>query len=185
MVGQTDGSVASFIPMKPATGGRAMNFIPTQSNYAPNKGTKELTGYNVYRKLNTGSFTMVGSTTETMYTDNTPVPGAYTYYVTAVYDPEGESGPSNEWVVDVVVGIEDVLANSTQLFPNPATDVVNINSAFNIESVTVYNFAGQAVVSETVNNTTYRVNTSDFQAGVYLFQIETNEGRITKRIVIE
>jgi hypothetical protein len=154
-------------------------------NQKENKGAKELTGYNVYRKFNTGSFQMIDYVTETMYTDNVPVPGAYTYYVTAVYDPEGESEGSNEWVVDVIVGIDEMLANSTQLFPNPATDHVNINAAFTIESVTIYNFAGQAVLTESVNNTTYRINTSEFHTGVYLFQINTREGRICKRVIIE
>lgn len=71
------------------------------------------------------------------------------------------------------------------MYPNPPTDNVNILSDFNIESITVYNFAGQLVLTEIVNNTTYHVNTSYFETGVYLLQIETKEGRIAKRIIIE
>jgi fibronectin type 3 domain-containing protein len=123
--------------------------------------------------------------TETMYTGNVPIPGAvYTYRVTAVYD-EGESDPSNEWAIDAVVGVEEYVSNATQLYPNPATNAVSITSDFNMESVTVYNFAGQVVLTQKINNTTYRVNTSNFDAGIYLFQIQTEEGRIAKRIVIE
>jgi len=80
-------------------------------NQMENKGAKELTGYCIYRKFNTGSFLMIDYVTEAMYTDNVTVSGAYTYYVIAVYDPEGESEGSNEWVVDVVVGIDEMLAN--------------------------------------------------------------------------
>ncbi len=155
-------------------------------NQKESKGTDALTGYNVYRKFNTGSFQLQGYTTETFYTDNLTIPGAtYTYRVTAVYDPEGESDPSNEWTIDALVGVEDHLLSSTILYPNPATDIVNITSEYTMESITVYNFAGQVVLTEAVNNTTYRVNTANFDAGIYLFQIETQEGRIAKRIIIE
>ena len=77
------------------------------------------------------------------------------------------------------------MATSTRLYPNPATDLVNISSDYTIESITVYNFAGQVVLTEAVNNTTFRVNTANFDAGIYLFQMETQEGRIAKRIIIE
>jgi hypothetical protein len=154
-------------------------------NQKENKGAKELTGYNVYRKFNTGSFQLIDYVTETMYVDEAPVPGVYTYYVTAVYDPEGESEGSNEWIVDLGFSVNEILSSSTQLFPNPANNFVNITSTFTIENVRVYNFAGQVVLSETLSSTEYRVNTAEFQSGVYLFQIDTEEGRITKRIVIE
>jgi hypothetical protein len=155
------------------------------ANYSPSKATKALLGYNVYRKFNTGSWQLQGMVTETMYTGNVPIPGAvYTYRVTAVYD-EGESDPSNEWAIDAVVGVEEYVSNATQLYPNPATNAVSITSDFNMESVTVYNFAGQVVLTQKINNTTYRVNTSNFDAGIYLFQIQTEEGRIAKRVVIE
>ncbi len=81
--------------------------------------------------------------------------------------------------------VEEKLATTTQLYPNPASDLVNIKSDYTIESITVYNFAGQVVLTEAVNNTTYRVNTANFDAGIYLFQMETQEGRIAKRIIIE
>jgi len=81
--------------------------------------------------------------------------------------------------------VEPLIDNNTCLYPNPAADLVNISSDYPMQSLNVYNFAGQVVLTETINNTTYRVNTSKLDAGIYLFQIETNEGRIAKRIIIE
>jgi hypothetical protein len=141
--------------------------------------TKELTGYNVYRD---GS--VVGNTTDTEYTDIVDTPDTYLYCVTAVYD-EGESDCSNEIEVDVYVGVEENLFNLTSVYPNPASDVVNIKSAYQIESVKVFNYNGQVVANETVNNTMYKVNTSNFNTGLYFFQIETTEGTISKRVIIE
>ena len=87
-----------------ATGGFAANSNGLFSKKFSPSASKALLGYNVYRQFNTGSFSLLDYTEETMYTDNVPIPGAtYTYYVTAVYD-EGESGPSNEWSVLAVEG---------------------------------------------------------------------------------
>lgn len=146
-------------------------FVPTSN--------KELEGYNVYRNS-----TMLDYTTETNYTDVVTESGAYEYYVTAVYD-NGESDPSNIWTVDVTTGIDDRLAHSTQVYPNPASEIVNIKSEFTINSVSVYNYAGQMIRIETVNETEYRVNTSDLNSGIYFLQINTIEGMISKRIIIE
>ena len=157
--------------------GEVVKFVPSS--------VKDFINFKIYRKYNNGSFTSIGTSLVPSYTDAAVAPfGVYQYYVTALWD-DGESNPSNTITVDVLEGIEDILFNSTQIFPNPATDVVNIKSDFTIESVTVYNYAGQAVVSEAVNNKIYQVNTSEYQAGIYFFQIDTKEGRISKRVIIK
>ncbi|MCB2221071.1 MAG: T9SS type A sorting domain-containing protein [Bacteroidetes bacterium] len=142
-------------------------------------GSKELMGYNVYR-----DGTQIDYVTETEYTDNISVTGIYEYFVTAVYD-EGESDPSNTWTVDVITGVDELLDLSTRIYPNPATEIVNIKSDFIINTITVYNYAGQMMQSEKVNKTEYQFNTSDFHTGIYFFQIDTEEGMISKRIIIE
>lgn len=92
----------------------------------------------------------------------------------------------NACVEDVITSILSITNNSElSVYPNPASEQVNIKSELTIETITVYNFAGQIVFAETVNNTNYRVNTSKLGAGIYLFQIETKEGRIATRIIIE
>lgn len=84
------------------------------------------------------------------------------------------------------VGVLELENNfELKLYPNPAKSLVNINSESAIESITVYNFAGQVVFAEMINNTTYQINTSKFDTGIYLFQVETKEGRIAKRVIIE
>ncbi|MCB0822696.1 MAG: T9SS type A sorting domain-containing protein [Bacteroidales bacterium] len=140
---------------------------------------KELQGYNVYRD---GS--LLDYTTETEYTDNIDVLGLYEYYVTAVYD-EGESIPSNTWTVDVVTGVDELLEVATTVFPNPASDVVNVKSEFKINTISVYNYSGQMISFEIVNDKTYRINTSELNQGIYFLQINTDEGMISKRIIVE
>jgi hypothetical protein len=160
--------------------GISNKFVPTANN------SKDLDSYNVYRSINGAAFTVIGNTTETEYTDeDVTVTGIYDYYVTAVWDPEGESDPSNTWTVDVITGIEDVIFNSTMVYPNPASDVVNIKSDFDITSIKVFNHSGQVVAKEMVHNKMYQFNTSQYNAGMYFFQIETTEGTISKRIIVQ
>ncbi len=154
----------------PATG-NTVKFIPT--------ATKDFQGYNVYRD---GS--LLGFTVQTTYTDVVTAIGQYTYNVTSLWD-EGESDFSNDWVVDVISGVNEHVFNSTELFPNPATDVVNVRSDYLITALTIYNHAGQEVAKEEVSGFNFQINTANYNAGLYLFQIDTEEGRISKRIIIE
>ncbi|MCB2221403.1 MAG: DUF4397 domain-containing protein [Bacteroidetes bacterium] len=182
-----DGSKASVsVPMVKAeapvnnSGSYASLGFGSGKKYVPS-ASKALLGYNVYRDDVMINGALV---TETTYTDNIAVPGIYDYYVTAVWD-EGESDPSNTWTVDVQTGINENVLGATQVFPNPAKELVNISSDFTINSVTVYNFAGQVVANEKVNGNEYQVNVTQFQPGIYVFQISTAEGMANYRIVVE
>ena len=146
-------------------------------------GNTSLQGYNVYYSLDGGSFDLVEFTTNTTFTHVDPGYGEHCYYVTAVYD-SGESDPTDT-ECETLVGIEDNLLADLQIYPNPASSVVNIKSESNILNVMVYNFAGQVVANEQVSANVYTVNVENFNPGVYFFQIDTNEGRLTERIVIE
>lgn len=64
------------------------------------------------------------------------------------------------------------------VYPNPATDIINISETAN--SVKVFNVTGQ-LVKELYNTNT--VNVSDLQ-GIYIMNIETANGNATKRISV-
>jgi hypothetical protein len=127
---------------------------------------------------------LLANTSETTYTNSESESGTYKYYVTAVYD-EGESNASNTVTVDILTDINESISNKTDLYPNPASQIVNIVSEYFIESVVVYNYIGREVFVELINNTTYSIKTSEFESGIYLFQIQTDKGRITKKLIIK
>ncbi len=191
-VGLADGKVADPMVKIVQPTSTGTDFIASGSNGTNNKfvpnDNKDLDYYNVYRKdYGASFFAVIGTTTETEYTDsgNFDETGIYYYYVTAVWDPEGESLPSDTIEVDILTGIEEIIFNSTSIFPNPASDVVNIESDFEIVSLKVYSHTGQIVADELINNNIYRFDASQFNAGIYMFQIVTAEGTITKRIIIQ
>ncbi|MCD6113434.1 MAG: T9SS type A sorting domain-containing protein, partial [Bacteroidales bacterium] len=111
--------------------------------------------------------------------------GIYTYWVTAVYDA-CESVPSNEVIVDFNLGInkEDAMVS---IYPNPATDVLNIKLSNDIKEIKVYNYVGQVVYGRNVesSDSVIKLNTSNYNTGTYLIQFTTEDGKtITKKVVI-
>ncbi|MEZ5197067.1 MAG: T9SS type A sorting domain-containing protein [Bacteroidales bacterium] len=186
----TDGSTAPLTPKEDIipyfTGTFASSLesgMPVQpSNKFNPTFAKDLT-YNVYFKPEGGSYSEIANTAVTNYTHTSPVIGWNYYYVTTLVNG-AESDPSNE-VSILFTSIEDIVSFSTQVYPNPASNFVNIKSDFEISSITVYNYAGQVITKEQVDNYTHQFNTSEFNSGIYFFQIETTDGTTSKRIIVE
>ena len=83
------------------------------------------------------------------------------------------------------VGIDDPQsATETSIFPNPATDVINVVTGANLQEVRIMNNNGQLIFNQLVDGQSLQVNTSDFQTGVYFMEIRTSAGVITEKLVI-
>jgi len=82
----------------------------------------------------------------------------------------------------LVIGIDDNLLSQVSLFPNPATDFVSIQLPNTVEmkSIAVYDVLGKVVANSATNN---QINVSQLNAGVYMVNIETNQGTVTKKII--
>jgi hypothetical protein len=87
--------------------------------------------------------------------------------------------------IDFTVGVpEKPAAESLSIYPNPATDHLNITSDSEITQVDVYNQIGQRVYSEVVKNSTFSLNTLSFEAGVYFVRVTTPAGVSTQKVMI-
>ncbi|MFK8045428.1 MAG: T9SS type A sorting domain-containing protein [Crocinitomicaceae bacterium] len=122
----------------------------------------------------------------------------YSYHV-----PNGQSGSCTYRYYIMVGGValDSVDINYTyqlsvetekqaniSVFPNPATDVVNINieNLNGVGSVSIYDIAGKVVSNAVIKNGKNQVNIEALNAGVYFYTIRNNEGIIeTKKILIQ
>ena len=103
------------------------------------------------------------------------------YYVTAMYT-EGESDASNQ---DCTTGINDASADALNVYPNPATDAINIESNNQIDRITVFNMVGQVVCDRQVSEIgVITINTSTYDSGMYLIKVEIDGVATMKRITI-
>ena len=111
------------------------------------------------------------------------------YQLTAVYSDGCESepaasieNPSQNYVV-----VDDawrVAKNGSQLvlFPNPVADLLRVEAEA-MRHVAFVNSVGQTVFSIDVESNVLTVNLSGFPDGLYLVQIETADGTLSKRLI--
>ncbi len=70
------------------------------------------------------------------------------------------------------------------IYPNPANDVLNITSELaTIQTVSVVDLNGRTVKQVELNKTYSQINVSDLNSGVYMLNIQTEEGKTVKKFV--
>lgn len=82
------------------------------------------------------------------------------------------------------VGVSSSYQNSdVVIYPNPATNVVNI-SADNLSEICVYNSLGQLVYTENSDESNIVINVSSWANGLYYVNVETKDGVKTSQKII-
>ena len=85
-----------------------------------------------------------------------------------------------------ILSANEQLATKFNLYPNPATSVVNITNAENmvVEQVTVYDIAGKQLSIQTYNNETeIQLNVEHLASGTYILHLQTKQGTAVKKLV--
>lgn len=83
------------------------------------------------------------------------------------------------------IGINDINAGNITIFPNPATDFVNVTSSVKINSVEILNFTGQPVYSDnTINADAASVDVHGLSSGIYFVKVCTLAGTKTTKITV-
>lgn len=78
------------------------------------------------------------------------------------------------------------LAAKFNLYPNPATNLVNITNAENmlVNQVTVYDISGRQLSAQSFNEETQiQLNVEKLASGTYMLHLQTNEGIAVKKLV--
>ncbi|WP_432412957.1 T9SS type A sorting domain-containing protein [Rasiella sp. SM2506] len=81
-----------------------------------------------------------------------------------------------------ILSVGDNLSNLVSIFPNPASDVLNVKvpTGVSVQSVTMYDVLGKDTGLRLSNGT---INTSNLARGVYILNIATDRGTLTEKIV--
>ena len=123
----------------------------------------------------------VAETEETTFVDSELADGVYTYMVTAVYE-NGQSMPASVTAEVNTIGLEEMEVMFA-IYPNPAKDVININTNAVKYEYQLINSLGQVVISGTSNGA-QQINVSDINKGMYFLKvIADGEARINKIVV--
>jgi hypothetical protein len=143
------------------------------------KSAKTLEGYKVFR-----DGTLLATVTDLQFTDNNAPYGTNLYCVNAVYDYCESQNVCTE--VSLYVGISENDLQGAKIYPNPASDMVNIYVPEAVCRISVINYLGLTVYSEDVSGSKLiKLRTDRYPAGSYLVRFVDKEGgSFTKKIVI-
>ena len=125
---------------------------------------------------------VVGEITSTTYADDVEREGSYTYCIIAAYDGANLSAPECV-IVDAEWGIEEGEAEFG-VYPNPASNMLTINSGNAEFSYTMFNGMGQQVATGNARGTA-QVNVSGMAKGVYFLRLTTGTQTTVQKIVVE
>lgn len=80
--------------------------------------------------------------------------------------------------------IEDFNETNISLFPNPSSTVLNINSSVAVDTIVMYNALGQKMESYTSNDPLqYSINIEGISQGIYVIEMQTSSGTLTKKFI--
>ncbi|MCL2302359.1 MAG: T9SS type A sorting domain-containing protein [Lentimicrobiaceae bacterium] len=146
----------------------------------------QIEGYRIFRNSHSLN---EGLLTGTTYTDeNLPI-GNYEYYVITYYANGCISDCSNHVTATVGVGIAEIeKKGEIVIYPNPTTGKMRIESGeLRIKNVEFYDAYGrkQNVRVENLHTLERGFDISHLSAGVYIVQISTEAGQVTKKVLKE
>ena len=153
---------------------------------APETGTP--TGYNIYINgvLMEENYTSTSYTNNELATELYNMPKNHYVEVRTMYADD----KSSVSLIDIFasgVNVSEINETSSfNVYPNPASDVVKVTTVNGQQStVKVYNTLGMLVEEIEINSNETEINVSDYNPGVYFFNIQTENGNVTKKIVVE
>ena len=95
-------------------------------------------------------------------------------------------GPVAIFNPETPVGNAEIDERTLNVYPNPATSVLNIDYDRAPYNVLLFNSVGVLVKSEVAENPSCKMNVGDLNKGLYLIRIQDNEDNtITRKVIIE
>ncbi|GAB1855964.1 hypothetical protein MHTCC0001_07990 [Flavobacteriaceae bacterium MHTCC 0001] len=81
---------------------------------------------------------------------------------------------------------EEIPTNYIGIYPNPAHDHVNIllEESINKADIRIFDIQGKVVFSEVIKGNSSTVDTSNFNKGLYIIQVNTKEKSFNKKLVV-
>jgi hypothetical protein len=153
-----------------------------------NSGTNET--FYIYRNKNQEGFEHYDIATHQLeYRDsNIVLSDYYCYRVTEIWAEEGdtcESDPTNTACEVLMLGTnEPEKMNPINIYPNPASTVLNIESPEKIGKVRIYNMLGECELKLEIGNSEGNVDVSGLGNGIYFVEVFTKDRRYSSKILI-
>ena len=97
-----------------------------------------------------------------------------------------EESEDFSFFVDRYLSTKELTSSTITLFPNPTNGKVKIKSDQTIDDLEIYDISGRKIKRFNFNSTNtkkYQIDISNFRNGVYLFVIQNENYRLTRKVV--
>jgi hypothetical protein len=145
--------------------------------------------FNLYRETNQGGFQFYDFVVGEEYQDNDIVlSDFYCYQVTQVYFENGdtcESAPTNTACEYLMLGTgQQEKEKNIRLYPNPASNILNIESEEAIREVRIYNPLGEMVMKLEIGNLEGQIDVSRLKNGIYFVEVVTERRNYKSKVLV-
>jgi hypothetical protein len=86
--------------------------------------------------------------------------------------------------IDLVTNVAENKVPEISIYPNPATNMVTVNSSEKISHLKVLDVLGNVVYEEDAGQNTVQLNTSDYSKGIYFVVVNTEKQNFTRKLQI-
>ncbi len=103
--------------------------------------------------------------------------------ISSACDPSLRAGQTEDYTLNIQenLSIDDFSKNILNIYPNPTTSMINIQTYSGIQNITVYNQLGQLVISQKET----QIDLSDIAPGIYIVQIHFENGASATQKIIK
>ncbi len=111
---------------------------------------------------------------------------------------EWEGDPNRVITVDADMTVDDVFGDQPvsvvenelaeqgiNLFPNPVRNTLYVENSDLINDLRIFDLTGRMIFSQVVNDNATSINVSEFKTGVYIMQVMTVNGVVSKRFSVQ
>ena len=81
--------------------------------------------------------------------------------------------------------VEDVVESNFSIYPNPATNSINISTNETIDLITIFDIKGSLVFSKSYEQNNTSIDVSNFSKGVYTVKVLSKENSSVQQLIIE
>lgn len=104
-------------------------------------------------------------------------------YDYTAFDAEPATGDFCVEVTNIIVSVSEVNSIGMVMYPNPSDNIVRVNADQQITGIEVFDLTGKTVDAFAPQAVQTVLNVSEWESGVYLIQVTTDQGTATQRFI--
>ncbi|MBQ2375403.1 MAG: T9SS type A sorting domain-containing protein [Bacteroidales bacterium] len=116
---------------------------------------------------------------------DSPIPNTCQMYMFPIF-AETDTTLGDGTYPDTNVCLYDVnVERYSNVYPNPAKDIVTVQSSFKVKEIEIHNALGQVVLRKEGNQNIETIEVNSLEKGTYIVRIKTQRGFANKKLVIK